>query len=548
MPRGEGVRRYDVFRPLRPPDHRRAWQTWALWLGALVVVTAVMVALRPRLDKAHITLGFLIVVLGASAAGGRALGVTLSGLAFLLFNFLFLVPYHTFVIANPLDWLVLAAFLTTGVVAAQLLNLAQERAEVARQRAVEVERLAALGAETLNAGRAEDALLGITEVIRSAMHVACCEILVPYEIPDELRAMARAGPCTEGGESRGEGAVKPGSLASWVAKNRTMAAERPDGTTWVGSVDHPEDLMSWSSGGTSVRTLFVPLSVRNRAVGVLRIADAEPFTLDPNRGQFLSALSFYAALGVERVRLVAESERAEAFRQADALKTALIATVSHDLRTPLTTIKALAHDLAERGEPGAASIEEEADRLNRFVADLLDLSRIAANAIPLKLELNEAGDLVGAALRRISGTLDGRTIRVVREQPEHLLYGTFDYVQSLRVLVNLLENALKYSSPSEQIELHVRRDAGRLRFTVADRGPGVPLGDVDLIFQPFYRRAGSVPDVGGAGLGLAIARGLAVAQHGTVHYEAREGAGSLFIFEIPAADAPAIDGDDVMDR
>ena len=368
----------DPRAPLPVTDRRRTVMTWALWLLILLATTIGLFLLRSRLDKAHFALALLLVVLGGSASRGRLLGVTLAALAFLTFNFLFLPPYYTLAVTHSIDWLVLGAFLITGIVAAQLLSRAQERAELARQRAAEIERLAA------------------------------------------------------------------------------------------------------------------------------------------------------------------QAERGEAFRQADALKTALIATVSHDLRTPLTTIKALARGLAERGHAEAASIEEEADRLNRFVADLLDLSRIAGNAVPLQLEINDAGDLVGAALRRVHGTMNGRTITVIRD-PHSPLFGLFDFVQSLRVLVNLLENALRYAPPTEPIELRVRRDGDRLRFTVADRGPGVPHAEAALIFQPFYRPPGSAPDVGAAGLGLAIARGLATAQQGAVHYEPRPGGGSMFTFEVPAADPPRLE-------
>ena len=321
--------------------------TWALWLAILMGAAAVMVVIRPRLDKAHVALAFLIVVLGGSAAGGRALGVSLAVLAFLLFNFLFLPPFHTLVITNPLDWIVLAAFLITGVVAAQLLNRAQERAEAARQRTIEVERLAALGAETLNAGRAEDALRAIAEVIRTAIGVASCEVLVPEGTPPRLLTLARAGSAPDGTE--GSAADAPWSLAAWVAETREVAAERADGTKWIGTGDHHEERLHWPPDDAEIRMLLVPLLVRERTVGVLRVSNTTPFTLDPNREQFLSALSYYAALAVERVQLVAEAERAEAFRQADTLKSALIAGLSHDLRTPLTTIKAVAHALGERG-------------------------------------------------------------------------------------------------------------------------------------------------------------------------------------------------------
>ena len=534
---------YGVPQDAPPTDTPHVVVRWIVWLGVLTVITVVMLTLRPQLDKAHVALGFLIVVLGGSAAGGRALGVALAVLAFILFNYLFLTPYYTFIIGDPLDWLVLVAFLTTGVVAAQLLNRAQERAEIARQRAIEVERLAALGSETLNAGRAEDALLAIAEVIRSTIGVDCCEVLVPRGTPPQLTPLTRAGPCSDGAGAPAD-VTSPWSLAVWVAEKRAVAAERADGTKWIGAGDHSDELLRWPAEDTEIRTLLAPLIVRDRTVGVLRVSNARPFSLDSGREQFLSALSFYAALGVERVQLVAEAERAEAFRQADTLKSALIAGVSHDLRTPLTTIKALAHSLGEAGSPEALAIEEEADRLNRLVADLLDLSRLNAGAMPMRPEINAAEDLVGAALRRVGGAIDPKRIRVTAGRASAngdgnpVLLGQFDFVQSLRALVNLLENADKYSPPDEPIELTVMRVGDRLQFAVADRGPGVEEAEAVRIFEPFYRAPGVPPDAGGAGLGLAIARRLAAEQGGDVEYETRRGGGSVFTLVLPAADSP----------
>ena len=528
--------------PLAASARRRVAATWVLWLAVLVAATALMLVVRPRLDKAHVSLAFLVVVLGGSAAGGRALGLSLAVLAFLLFNFLFLPPFHTLTIANPLDWLVLAAFLVTSVVATQLLNRAQERAEAARQRAVEMERLAALGAETLNAGRAEEALVAIAEVMRSALGVRECEVLVPRATPSGLTSLVRVA---AGGGVR-DGAVddaRPWSLAAWVAEKRQVAAERADGTKWIGGADGSDGHLQWPPGTTEVVTLLIPLMVRDRTVGVLRMADVMPFTLDPSREQFLSALSYYAALGVERVALSAEAERAEALREADTLKTALIAGLSHDLRTPLTTIKAAANALRQRGSEEAVAIEEEADRLNRLVADLLDLSRLNAGAMPLRLEINAVDDLVGAAIRRVAGALGGREVVVTTASDtlgsgggRPLLVGRFDLVQSLRALVNLIENAAKYGPPAAPIELTVGHDGRMIRVVVGDRGPGVAPAERERIFEPFYRAPGVPPDVGGAGLGLAIARRLAVEQGGDVSYAPRPGGGSLFALTLPATD------------
>src|SRR5215204_1477570 len=157
---------------------RRQWTMWMAWFGALVVVAVLMLLVRSRLDKAHVALVFLLVVLGGSAAGGRALGISLAVAAFLSFNFFFLRPYFTLVIADPLDWLVLVTFLITSVVAAQLLYRATATTEAAIQRAAEVDRLATLGAETLNLPRPEDALRAILDVIRTTLGVTACDVFV----------------------------------------------------------------------------------------------------------------------------------------------------------------------------------------------------------------------------------------------------------------------------------------------------------------------------------------------------------------------------------
>jgi two-component system sensor histidine kinase KdpD len=283
--------------------------------------------------------------------------------------------------------------------------------------------------------------------------------------------------------------------------------------------------------------VLVPVRVRDRTVGVLELANEHGIALDPAQRRFLAALAYYAALGVERARLAAEAGRAEVLREADRLKDALIASVSHDLRTPLTTIKALAHDLRESGDDRAVIIEEEADRLNRLVADLLDLSRLQAGGVHLHVELNAVDDLLGTLGQRVSGALGQRELQVTLEESGTLLLGRFDLAQSLRVLVNLVENAHKYAPTGTPIELRAWRDAAQIVLTVSDRGPGIPPDEQARIFEPFYRPPGRTPDVGGAGLGLAIARRLAEAQGGTLTYADRAGGGSVFTLRLPGAAA-----------
>ena len=225
-------------------------------------------------------------------------------------------------------------------------------------------------------------------------------------------------------------------------------------------------------------------------------------------------------------------------READRLKNAFLANVSHDLRTPLTAIKAVANAITASGDARATAIEEEADRLNAFVADLLDMSRLSAGALPIRLELNTAEELIGVTRERVRGILGERALVVSSEPAGEVLVGRFDLVHAVHVLVNLIENAHKYAPPGTPIELTVARAGRALRFVVADRGPGIPDSERERVFEPFYRGPGSRPDAGGAGLGLSIARGLAEAQGGALRYEPRPGGGSLFTLDLPAADVP----------
>jgi two-component system sensor histidine kinase KdpD len=243
-------------------------------------------------------------------------------------------------------------------------------------------------------------------------------------------------------------------------------------------------------------------------------------------------------------RLVAQAEHAAALREADRARNELLASVSHDLRTPLTTIKALAQSAAMRGNEAAASIEEQADRLTRMVSDLLDLSRLRAGAFPLAPEIETADDLVGAAVRQTSGIAAEHPVRAAVDLREPALVGQFDFTHSLRILVNFIENAARHSPVNSEIELGVRREGGMLRFSVSDRGSGIPSQERERIFESFYRSPGANPDAGHAGLGLSIAKRLAEAQGGSVEYAPRVGGGSTFSLLLPAVDlTPPPDAD-----
>jgi two-component system sensor histidine kinase KdpD len=454
----------------------------------MALATVVMVQVRDRIDQVHVILVYLLIILGASTSGGRLLAIPLACAGFLIIDYYFQRPFGRIADGKPLDFVALASFLLTAFVATDLLVRAQTEAEEAERRAVEIASLARLGSETLSAPRAEDALVHISEVIQSTLGMSHCAI-VPFDA-----AHPRAAP----DEAKG---IPP--------------------------------------GGGIVKSILIPLSVQGRVVGTLRVGNDTPVHLEASQVRFLDAITYYAALAVDRVRLVAEAAHAEALREADRLKDIVLASVSHDLRTPLTTIKALAQSEAMQGNRSAAAIEEQADRLTRLVSDLLDLSRLKGGSYSASPELNTAEDLIGAAVRQTRGLFGDRAVRTVIDLDSPALVGHFDFSQSLRVLSNLLENAVRYSPLADTIELSARRDGDQLVFSVADRGPGVSEDDLGRIFEPFYRARAAAPDAGRAGLGLSIARTLADIQGGSLGYSPRPGGGSIFSLRLPATELRA---------
>ncbi|HEY4307536.1 MAG TPA: ATP-binding protein [Gemmatimonadaceae bacterium] len=505
---------------------------WHVTLAAttLVGVTLAMLLFRSRLDKAHVALVYLLVVLGGSAAEGRRVGFALGIASFISFNFLFLPPYYTLTIADPLDWIVLAAFLVTSLVAAELLARQRRQAELARQRSAELDRLSTLGAETLNAARAEQALAAIATVIQSAVGVDRCELFV------RDGATLRAVGDTSDDVSI-HAAIDAESLLGYVVKFGQSAVERDDSTLRVMPIDRPEEA---HEPLPPIRALALPLAIRGEIVGALRLTSTNAFSLSEDQRRVLLALAYYAALGIERLRLESSEETAEALRRADRLKDSLLAAVSHDLRTPLTTIKGIAHEIVDGGDASRAGvIVEEADRLSTLVDGLLQLSQLDAGAVPLAIELNTMDDLIGASLRRAEGSLKHHRVEVELID-EELLVGRFDLAESLRIVVNLLDNAAKYSPVGSEIRVVARRRETRLVLTIADQGRGIAYGELEKIFHPFYRAPGSIADVRGAGLGLAIARRLAQAQGGSLTVESEPGRGSSFTLELIAADLPAL--------
>ena len=493
----------------------------------MALVAAVLHSVRGEIDQSHVALTLLLVVLGASAGGGRWLGFGLAIVGFILIDYFFQPPYDLLSVGKPLDWVVLLAFLASAFVATELLMRARDEAGTARRRMEEIASLSRIGSEMLRFARPQDALAAVTELVQHTLGVSRAAVRL-WDVSFGLGPVISTAydeTAIDIDDRRSERLEIPPEGAI------ELTAMLADGAVVRDTIDH-------IAGARPIAALAVPLLVEARRVGVLMItARGAGLELDPVKRRFLSAIAHYAALGAERVRLVEEARHAVALREESRAKDEVLAAVSHDLRTPLTTIKLLAQAAAARGDPNAAAIEDQTDRLAQMVTNVLDLSRIRAGGVTLDVELNTAEDLVGAAIRRAGGLLEERRIEPLVDLSDPPPTGRFDFVQSLRIVGNLLDNALRYTTPGGCVEIETACEGAWLVIRVHDRGPGIVPSERERIFEPFYRSTVETTNTSGhAGLGLSIARRLAEMQGGTLECEPRMGGGSTFTLRLPAAD------------
>ncbi len=470
---GNPVSRFHVSRVAKRPV---LWTATGLVAGAglVALVTGVVFALKPVAPVLSLGVLYLFAVLPAAVVWGLPVALPVSVASMLVFNFFFLPPVHTLRLRESENWVALAVYLAVAVVASQLAVRARRRAEDAEQRGRE----AAFAAEV------------------SAM------LLEPGFVQDKLNEI--------------------GSRAA-----RVLAVDRA--RIEIESLRRPQ-----------ADEVAHPLLAGERRVGQLVV----PAAAEPDPAVFaraLPALALLLASAVDRERLSLKALEAESLRRSDAVKTTILRTLGHDLRSPLTAISAAgevleqdAGDLpaAERAEL-VASIRQEAARLGRLVSNLLDLSRLEAGAANPRPELWTVDGLVARAL----GALGPESARVRVVLPDDSPALRVDPTQIERALVNLLENALESSSPSDPVDVTSESADGELVLRVVDRGPGLDSIDVERLFDAFERGTGETKQ--GTGLGLAIARGFVEANGGRLWAESVPGRGAVLALALPLADIPA---------
>ena len=438
---------------------------------ALVVASTLLVgALTPHVPVRSAGVFYLLAVLGASSVFGLWWGLATSLASALAFNFFFLPPEHTLVINSSSDWLALAAFAATAVVTSDL--AARERAgrEEAARRAEEARLGERLATVIATAPNLDDALAGLGD------------------------QAARTLGATTGVIVRG---VSP-----------------------------------------TPRAGVLPLELNGRPIGELRLSGGDPgLESSPAAQRIARQLAGLIVLGEERERRMREEVNTRALKRSDELKTALLRAVSHDLRSPLQAIAVAAGGLHfaaldDEEQELLDTIGAESGRMSRMIENLLDLSRLTAGALRPAADWLDPRELVEAGVAELfRGEPQGR-VRVELAPDVPLVHG--DGPQLQRVVVNVIENALKFSPADRPVDVRVAPRGELVEVAVSDHGTGVSADDAERIFEPFARGAGS-GDVAGSGLGLAIARGLARSNGGELRLAPSDGNGATFILTLPAA-------------
>ncbi len=449
----------------------------------------------PDVNPTTVALTFLLVVLLLASRWGLTVAITTAVVATLAFNYYFLPPLHTFTISDPQNWIALLAFLTSAIVASRLSERARRETQNATRRRKEVERLYSLSQQLLATDNVMELLNSIPQYVREAFGLKAAAMYLP-----KRKEVYRTG------------------------------------------VDHPElsqeQLESVSGRGELVvdeerQLCFVPLRIGVRPVGSLGLEGAILSR------ETLEAVGSLIAISIERAGAVETLTRAEAARESEKLRSALLDSVTHEFRTPLTSIKASVTTLLspakidlEGQKELLTVIDEETDRLNRLVGEAAEMAQLDAQQVELRRETYNVRQVVEATLEKSKPVLAGREVKL--HLPETLPLVRIDVERIAEVLVQLLENAAKYSPPGTPITISAEPSGKMVNLSVADRGPGIDDMEQSLIFEKFYRGRDLRYRVQGTGMGLAIAKAIVEAHGGNIGVTSQLGSGSVFHFTVPA--------------
>ena len=455
---------------------------------------------------------YLVAVVICALYLGRGPSLVAAITGVLAFDFFLIPPYYTFAVSDTQYILTFIALLTISLVVSTLTARVREQAEAAVQGEARATALYSLGRDLTSATDLEE----ISNII-----IAHISEVFGREVAIFLPGNGQVGVFAHS--------------ADYIPEDNELAV-----ANWVFQHDQPAGRGTDTLPAASIRCH--PLKTGRGLVGVLGIRPTEEgIFLSMEQRQSLLAFADQAALSIERAALAEQAKQAELLSAADKLQTALLNSISHDLRTPLVSItgalSTLEQDDRHLDESAQHSLvrtaREEADRLNRLVGNLLDMTRLEAGALKVKREPCDVEDIIGTALGQMEERLTGRNVNV--DVPQGTPMISADFVLIVHVLSNLLDNALKYSSKDSPLEVRSRQIGNEIQVTVMDRGIGIPKEDLERVFDKFYR-VQRPEQVTGTGLGLAICKGIVEAHGGRIWAEERAGGGTCVTMAIPIAE------------
>ena len=471
------------------------------------------------LHLSNLALIFMAAVLAAGVLGGLGPSLLVSLISFFAYTFFFKEPRYSLQIVDTQDIFEFAAFLAAAVVTGQYTAAVRRQVQATKHAARRTANLYDFSRKIAGAAVIDDVLWAVVHHVASTIQGralvlmrkdAGLEIVAGYPPEDQLDTVSAAA-------------------ANW-AWNHGKTAGRGSGTL------------------PGAEWLFLPLRTARGPVGVMGVAMAGPDKLlSSEQTRLLDALAGQAAVAIERTTLVSDIEQARILTETERLRSALLSSISHDLRTPLVAITGSVTSLLsywrtfsdETREELLQTIQDEADRLNRFVQNLLDMTRLGSGALQPRLDWVDIQDIIGSALERLKKQIVSRPLDIQIDPGLPLLHVDFALIE--QVLINILDNACKYSPPGSRITIRVRLGGRRLLVSVIDQGPGIPEGERDRVFDMFYRVKTTGQQTTGTGLGLAICRGLIEAHSGTVVASTGgQGYGTEITISLPVAEAPPL--------
>lgn len=493
---------------------RTSWEEIArlgAGLGAVLGVTALYSQWLGVSNATTVALTFLLIVLVVAATSRLWVAATTSVVAMLAFNFFFLPPVGTWTIADPQNWVALFAFLAVSLVATNLSSRARALTREAISRRDELARLFDLSREVLLTTEGREAISTLARSVARRFDLSYVAIALPRSTNWEL---FEAGPLTISLDTNQLSMAFAGAESGleFDAYTRTYSGHR-----------------TMMAGEHAVR--LVPLRVGTKAIGLLAATGrpVEPGTLD--------ALAAVVAIGIERVALLDERKAAEVARRSEELKTALLASLAHDLRTPLTAIRVAASNLqapaisAEHQREQTELILEEAERLGRLFENILEMARIDAGTVATEFRWAHPSEILTAARDQVERAVSGHRLDI-DVGPDTLV--RVDPRLTASAVAHVIENAAQYSPPHSAISVTAALTAEGLVISVRDRGPGIAPADLPRLFERFYRGAVAKSHSSGTGMGLSIARGLLAAEHGRIWGENCADGGAQFTIVVPA--------------